>query len=80
MLREHAPLIAVAVVVSVLFYLVFRDLRGLRAQVEAACLTPVAQFDEEEREGPAASLPAAPEPVAVAEAAREPASAVKKKA
>lgn len=31
MLREHAPLIAVSTVIAIMFYLVFRDLRGLRA-------------------------------------------------
>lgn len=35
MLREHAPLIAVSTVIAVMFYLVFRDLRGLRAAVNA---------------------------------------------
>lgn len=34
MLREHAPLIAVAVLSAVLFYLLFRDVRSLRADVE----------------------------------------------
>lgn len=34
MLREHAPLIAVAVVTAVLIYLVFRELRSLRGDVE----------------------------------------------
>ena len=35
MLREHAPLIAVSTVIAVMFYLVFRDLRGLRAALIA---------------------------------------------
>lgn len=34
MLREHAPLIAVAAVIAVVFYFVFRDVRSLRADVE----------------------------------------------
>ena len=34
MLREHIPLIAVTAVVALLFYLVFRDLRGLRAGLD----------------------------------------------
>lgn len=34
MLREHAPLIAVSAVVAILFYLVFRDLRGLHAELD----------------------------------------------
>ena len=35
MLREHAPLIAVSTVIAIMFYLVFRDVRGLRAAVTA---------------------------------------------
>jgi hypothetical protein len=35
MLREHAPLIGLAVVTALLFYLVFRDLRGLHEAVSA---------------------------------------------
>lgn len=35
MLREHAPLIGVSVVVAILFYLVFRDLRSLRSELDA---------------------------------------------
>ena len=34
MLREYAPLIAVSVVIAIMFYLVFRDLRSLRAGFE----------------------------------------------
>lgn len=48
MLREHAPLIAIAVVSAVLFYLVFRNLRGLREAVDALssqCLAPVVSRD-----------------------------------
>lgn len=33
MLREHAPLIVLAVVTAILFYLVFRNLRSLNAAV-----------------------------------------------
>lgn len=35
MLREHVPLIAVTAVVALLFYLVFRDVRAVRADLEA---------------------------------------------
>lgn len=35
MIREHAPLIAVAAIFAIVFYLVFRDLRSLRADVKA---------------------------------------------
>lgn len=41
MLREHAPLIAVSTVIAILFYLVFRDLRGLRAAIALAASSGV---------------------------------------
>lgn len=44
MLREHAPLIAVAAVLSIALYLTFRSLQNLRLEVQALksqVLTPL---------------------------------------
>ena len=35
MLREHIPLIAVTAVIAILMYLIFRDLRSLRAGLDS---------------------------------------------
>jgi glycerol-3-phosphate acyltransferase PlsY len=40
MFREHAPLIAVTAAVSLLFYLVFRDLRSMRSMLEMVTAAP----------------------------------------
>lgn len=60
MLREHAPLIAVSTVIAIMFYLVFRDLRGLHATLDlaraasaakpAAVEVPQLEEDEEDEE------------------------------
>lgn len=78
MLREHAPLIALAAVTSVLFYLVFRDLRSLRAELGAAAMmASAAQADEVQVVRPALSAPPLPTPgVGPAEVAEAGASAL----
>lgn len=68
MLREHAPLIAVSVAVAVLFYLVFRDLKAVRADLDS--LAPLAYSPDAE---PALEQSPTPEPVrATAEDAPRP--------
>lgn len=57
MLREHAPLIAVSAVVAILFYLVFRDLRGLHAELDALNSSSAMALVEDAR-------PTPPEPTA----------------
>ena len=59
MLREHAPLIAVSTVIAILFYLVFRDLRGLRAAISLVASSAASTR---------ALLPATPQPKGVVDA------------
>lgn len=69
MLREHAPLIVVTTIFSILIYLVFRDLRSVRAGLEALaaqCLSDAPpSLPPAAHSTPEASLPAlkaTPEP------------------
>lgn len=60
MLREHAPLIAVSAVVAVMFYLVFRDLRGLHAELETVMRSsPSMGLEEDTRPAPPGASTAA---------------------
>lgn len=76
MLREHAPLIAVAVATAVLFYLVFRSLRSLREALEAVSSQCAATPDlATPLLVPAAESPQVDAPKLVAPAAAEAAAA-----
>lgn len=74
MLREYAPLIAVSVVIAIMFYLVFRDLRSLRAgfdQVATQLATEPSQLPPQQTLQPRAQAPQIQ--AAAAQAVSEPA-------
>lgn len=67
MFREHAPLIAVTTVLSILLYLAFRDLRNLHAGVDALAAQmqlPLVAEPDQVSVAPALTQPATPEPAA----------------
>lgn len=59
MLREHAPLIAVATVSAIMFYLLFRDLRNLNAGVDAVSAQVQMMMMPPDTRAPMSGCPAA---------------------